>query len=83
MGKKIKIRIWDEQPGSNFRERIRDMGWKKSGSGIWDPGWKNFGTSGSATLVVKNKTMQKFAEKNIFEEVFKTILYLCTIFTHF
>jgi hypothetical protein len=34
MGKKIRIRIRDEKPGSYFRERIRDPGWKKSGSGI-------------------------------------------------
>jgi hypothetical protein len=47
MGKKIRIRNRDEQPGSYFRElrnnflkylnslmRIRDPGWKKFGSGI-------------------------------------------------
>jgi hypothetical protein len=51
MGKKIRIRIRDEQPGGYFREFkklnfglkylnslmwIRDQGWKKFGPGIQD-----------------------------------------------
>jgi hypothetical protein len=48
MGKKIRIRIQDKQPGSYFRELRNpffgvkilkffdaDPGWKKFGSGIW------------------------------------------------
>jgi hypothetical protein len=57
MGKKIKIRIRDEHPGSHFRE-LRNNFWVKNtpkffdadpGSGIFltwirDPGWEKFGS---------------------------------------
>jgi hypothetical protein len=52
MGKKIRIRIQDEQPNSYFREFRNNLLWLKylnsmmliRDGKIRDPGWKKFGS---------------------------------------